>query len=395
MRAMLCAAAALPASHAAVRILESEGSGAQQTLPLRLEEGSSESALSADLKKGLQKQWLRGLDEHGESITIMAVGEAGVGKTTLFSNLFLRDLSSPPGPTHTILEQTVHFDLDGIPFSAKLVDTPGYGDALDLRRTFALATNYLDSCFSRSLAQERAIRRNPVYKREQNLGVDVILYFFPPHRAKAIDYAFLRRLQGRASIVPILSKADTMTSEELESFSQQVTTDLEKAGIQVAHPPIAIICASDIDTPPDMRGRRYPWGFAPAEREGFAHSGLPRLRRFLLIEGLLPLRETSREHYEAYRRHALRRSQMGISPIVRNLLPPAPLLLALVILPQTRKWLKLQLLPACISQLCGVTRALTGNTIGKLRFIRMPWRLRSKSLPKQTPPPPPRRSARG
>ena len=109
MRAMLCAAAALPASHAAVRILESEGSGAQQTLPLRLEEGSSESALSADLKKGLQKQWLRGLDEHGESITIMAVGEAGVGKTTLFSNLFLRDLSSPPGPTHTILEQTVHF----------------------------------------------------------------------------------------------------------------------------------------------------------------------------------------------------------------------------------------------------------------------------------------------
>ena len=141
-----------------------------------------DASLASDLKSGLQKQRLRGLDEHGDSITIMAVGEAGVGKTTLFSNLFLRDLSCPPGPTLAILEQTVHFDLDGVPFSAKLVDTPGYGDLLDLRRTFALATNYLDACFARSLAQERAIRRSATEAGTQNLGVDVILYFFasPP-----------------------------------------------------------------------------------------------------------------------------------------------------------------------------------------------------------------------
>ena len=178
-----------------------------------------DASLASDLKSGLQKQRLRGLDEHGDSITIMAVGEAGVGKTTLFSNLFLRDLSGPPGPTLAILEQTVHFDLDGVPFSAKLVDTPGYGDLLDLRRTFALATNYLDACFARSLAQERAIRRSATEAATQNLGVDVILYFFAPHRAKAIDYAFLRRLQGRAPIVPVLAKGDTAPCGEGASLT--------------------------------------------------------------------------------------------------------------------------------------------------------------------------------
>jgi hypothetical protein len=279
-------------------------------------------------------------------------------------------------------------DLDGIRFSAKLVDTPGYGDALDLRRTFALATNYLDACFSRSLAQERAIRRNPSHEREQALGVDVILYFFPPHRAKAVDYAFLRRLQGRASIVPILAKADTMTAEELELFQEQVTTDLEQAGIEVAHPPIPIICATDVTAETRMRGRGYPWGFAPSEKEGFGHSGLPRLRRFLLIEGLLPLRETSREHYEAYRRHALRRSQMGVSPLA--LVPPAPLLLALVLLPQTRHWLRRQLIPACASRVGGIVRAITHGTIGKMGFGGRG----AVSGPPRQPPPPPRRAPR-
>jgi hypothetical protein len=218
------------------------------------------------------------------------------------------------------------------------------------------------------------------------------LYFFPPHRVKAVDYAFLRRLQGRASIVPILAKADTMTSEELELFQEQVTAGLEQAGIVVAHPPIPIICATDIDVETETRGRSYPWGFAPAEKEGFDHSGLPRLRRFLLIEGLLPLRETSREHYEAYRRHALRRSQMGVSPLVRNLLPPAPLLLALVLLPQTRHWLRRQLIPACTSQLFGLARALTHGTLGKLGLGGRG--AVAFSQPPRQPPPPPRRAQR-
>jgi hypothetical protein len=107
--AVLLLATAVPLYDAAARPFGDESASRRQGLPLLLDGEASESALAVDLKRGLQKQWLRGVDEHGESITIMAVGEAGVGKTTLFSNLFLRDLSSPAGPTQTILEQTVHF----------------------------------------------------------------------------------------------------------------------------------------------------------------------------------------------------------------------------------------------------------------------------------------------
>lgn len=66
-------------------------------------------SLAAELKRGLEAQALRGLGDHGQSITIMAVGQSGLGKTTFFSNLFLRDIALTKGRTMSILEQTVHF----------------------------------------------------------------------------------------------------------------------------------------------------------------------------------------------------------------------------------------------------------------------------------------------
>ena len=72
----------------------------------------------------------------------------------------------------------------------------------------------------------------------------------------------------------------------------------------MAHPPLAVICSDELDPP--QRGRRYPWGTAASEADT-EHAQLAALRRFLLTDGLLALKQASQAHYEAFRRTTLRR----------------------------------------------------------------------------------------
>ena len=224
-----------------------------------------EASLGYQFSEGLKNQHLRSLETRGESITIMAVGESGLGKTSLMSSLFRAELLWPEQvdgePTCRIAEQTVTFDLEGVPFSAKLIDTPGYGDT-DVLKEFAVVLNRLNGGFRRMLAHERRIRRAEKQQGEIAMErVDVVLYFFAPQRCKPADVALLKQLKGKASIVPILAKADSMTSDELAHFRVQVTNALIEAKVPVAHQPIAIITA----TRPAGReplGREYPWGLA-------------------------------------------------------------------------------------------------------------------------------------
>ena len=135
-------------------------------------------------------------------------------------------------------------DMGGVPFSARLVDSPGYGDSLDLARTFSTCVRYIDGCFRAALRSEQRIRRGDARAQKQDKKlVDVVLYFFSPHRAKEIDMDFLRAMRGKASIVPVLAKADTMTTAELQDFRATVTAALESAGIEIAHSPFAVVCA--------------------------------------------------------------------------------------------------------------------------------------------------------
>ena len=301
-----------------------------------LSSGSSSQSLATEFRAGIRKQTLDALDARGESITVMVVGDSGVGKSSLLSNLFHQELDDSPGkgPTLRVTERVLNFDLGGVPFSAHLIDSPGYHDSLDLRRSIKLVTDHIDSMFAKTLANERRPHRKAESERETHKGVDVVLYFFSPHRCKEIDMLFLSKLRGRASILPILAKADTMTTDELASHRQRVSDALEKSNIETVCPPIAVICSPAGANP---RGRTYPWGVARSE-DG-VHSELPLLRRFLLIDGLLPLKAASARHYEMYRS----RSLFGIKALLKALLTPVQLLLVSMAAPPPRRWARSQL----------------------------------------------------
>ena len=327
--------------------------------------------LPSTISKGLRQQLIKELEQHGECVTIMVVGETGVGKTSLLSNLFHQQLEWPDsstsgGRTLRVQEQVVTFDMGGVPFSARLVDSPGYGDSLDLARTFSTCVRYIDGCFRAALRSEQRIRRGDARAQKQDKKlVDVVLYFFSPHRAKEIDMDFLRAMRGKASIVPVLAKADTMTTAELQDFRATVTAALESAGIEIAHSPFAVVCA-ERPAKGGRRGRAYPWGMALSE-EG-AHSELPQLRAFLLTDGLLGLREAAAAHYEAYRARRLRAQRYGVGRVLRA---SVQLGLGALCVPKSRRWVR--------GKVASV-RELAATKFNGIPFVPIP----------KLPPPPPK-----
>ena len=202
------------------------------------EDGQPNRPLSQLFRAGIERQRLRALETEGESITIMTVGDAGLGKTSLLSSLFRSELTWPEVSKGSggarIAEQTVGFDLDGLPFNAHLVDTKGLGD-FDPRSSFGLVTRRVEFGLRRTLQQELRInraakassvpgaRKEPWSTTAQGQIVDVVIYFFAPHRCRRSDLALLRQLRGKVSILPVLAKADSMTADELERFRAEVS----------------------------------------------------------------------------------------------------------------------------------------------------------------------------
>lgn len=321
--------------------------GGADEIPLIEGDQKSPFLVMPEFRQGLARQYQGRLESQGEGITVMVVGESGTGKTSLLGNLFQLhssikwdDDDEPGARTTRVRERTISFQMtddaraarlgkSGMPFTARLVDSPGWGDTLSLKRSFGIVTKYIDAQFAAALKAERMVNRPMPNEGAQGMRpVDVVLYVFAPHRCKEIDMHFLRLLSKRVEVVPILAKADTMTSLELARFKQEVTDALANAGITVLHPPLAIICGeisaersarAERKYPEDVidkHGRRYPWGIALAEHES-PHSQLPTLRKLLLTDGLLHLQKASERRYEEYRRRAL---GMGIVRHARQLM---------------------------------------------------------------------------
>eukprot|EP00466_Bigelowiella_natans_P014251 jgi/Bigna1/126593/aug1.3_g1301 len=303
---------------ASPRIYDRGAGGGSQDIA-RVSNGASNSALDSDaipaqlsVREGLLGQRIQDLESHGESVTIMCVGESGVGKSTLLSNIFTVPIvHSVPKPTVKIVETSVKFECDGIPITVHLIDTPGYGDGMDIRKSFSYVKDYLEAKFQQSLKRETQIERQDRHSLDTSLGVDAILYFFSPHRCKTVDLEFLKSIQGYATIIPILAKADTMTADELAEFRSTVIKKLKATGIKVFHSPFAIISSPYVVRSHQnsrgelIHGREYPWGTAESENE--LHSDLPALRRCLITEGLSELHEATRRYYERYRAMQLTR----------------------------------------------------------------------------------------
>ncbi|XP_056414504.1 septin-4-like isoform X2 [Hyla sarda] len=267
----------------------------------------------------------------GFEFTLMVAGESGLGKSTLINSLFLTDLyrgRQLPSPeervtqTIEIVKQTVDIQEKGVRLRLTVVDTPGYGDAINNEECWKPVADYIDQQFEQYFRDESGLNR----KNLQDTRVHCCLYFLSPlgHGMRPLDIEFLRALQDRVNIVPILGKADSLTPKELIQKKQRIREELDHYGIRIYQFPD---CDSDQDEEfkiQDMelkksipfavigsntivevngkrvRGRLYPWGVVEVENE--QHCDFVKLRTMLVRTHMQDLKDVTREtHYENYR----------------------------------------------------------------------------------------------
>ncbi|XP_058797011.1 septin-1 isoform X2 [Phymastichus coffea] len=276
----------------------------------------------------------------GFEFTLMVVGESGLGKSTLVNSLFLTDLYPERViPTATAITElskktnqivkldasTVEIEERGVKLRLTVVDTPGYGDAIDNSDSFRAIIQYIDDQFERFLRDESGLnRRNIVDNR-----VHCCFYFISPfgHGLKPLDIEFMKQLHNKVNIVPVIAKADVLTKKEMLRLKKRVLDEIEENGIKIYPLPD---CDSDEDEDykeqvkqlkeavpfavcgsttllevkgRKVRGRLYPWGVVEVENPD--HCDFIKLRT-MLITHMQDLQEVTQEvHYENYRSERL------------------------------------------------------------------------------------------
>ena len=101
----------------------------------------------------------------GFEFTLMVVGETGLGKSTLMNSMFLTDIYSPsyPGPSQR-LKKTVSVETSkvmlkegGVNLTLTIVDTPGFGDAVDNSDCWSPVLSYVESQYEAFLEAETKV----------------------------------------------------------------------------------------------------------------------------------------------------------------------------------------------------------------------------------------------
>uniref|UniRef100_A0A8C6K5U0 Septin-type G domain-containing protein n=1 Tax=Nothobranchius furzeri TaxID=105023 RepID=A0A8C6K5U0_NOTFU len=272
----------------------------------------------------------------GFDFTLMVAGESGLGKSTLVNSLFLTDLykdrkllNAEERITQTveITKHTVDIEEKGVKLKLTIVDTPGFGDAVNNTECWKSVADYIDQQFEQYFRDESGLNR----KNIQDNRVHCCLYFISPfgHGLRPLDVEFMRALHEKVNIVPILAKADTLTPIEVKKKKFKVRPfllkeEIEQYGIKIYQfpdcdsdedeefkqqdlelkesIPFAVIGSNTVVEAKGkrVRGRLYPWGIV--EVENSTHCDFIKLRNMLVRTHMQDLKDVTREtHYENYR----------------------------------------------------------------------------------------------
>ncbi|XP_067001930.2 septin-7 isoform X1 [Anabrus simplex] len=275
----------------------------------------------------LPNQVYRKAVKKGFDFTLMVVGESGLGKSTLINSMFLADIYSNeyPGPSHRI-KKTVQVETskvllkeNGVNLTLTVVDTPGFGDAVDNSNCWQPIIDYIESKYEEYLNAESRVNRKTLLDNR----VHCCLYFIAPsgHGLKPLDVEFMQRLHDKVNIIPVIAKSDTMTPDECSHFKKQILNEISQHKIKIYEfpdsedeeefkinkslkdrVPFAVVGSNtviEVDGK-KLRGRKYPWGVA--EVENLEHCDFIALRNMLIRTHLQDLKDvTNNVHYENFR----------------------------------------------------------------------------------------------
>ncbi|KAJ1094074.1 hypothetical protein NDU88_007159 [Pleurodeles waltl] len=293
----------------------------------------------------------------GFDFTLMVAGESGLGKSTLVNSLFLTDLYKDRkllnaeeriNQTVEIVKHTVDIEEKGVKLKLTIVDTPGFGDAVNNTECWKAITDYVDQQFEQYFRDESGLNR----KNIQDNRVHCCLYFISPfgHGLRPVDVAFMKALHEKVNIVPLIAKADCLIPSEIRKLKERIREEIDKFGIKVYQfpecdsdeddefkqqdrelkesAPFAVIGSNTVVEAKGqrVRGRLYPWGIVEVENQ--AHCDFVKLRNMLIRTHMHDLKDVTCDvHYENYRAQCIQQmtSKLTQDNRIESPLPMLPL----------------------------------------------------------------------
>ncbi|MEQ2247436.1 Septin-7 [Ilyodon furcidens] len=248
---------------------------------------------------------------------------ATVGRSSSVRGPSTEPLANEEGAGGQVEQSKVLIKEGGVHLLLTIVDTPGFGDAVDNSNCWQPVTDHIDSKFEDFLNAESRVNR----RQMPDSRVHCCLYFIAPsgHGLKPLDTEFMKRLHEKVNIIPLIAKADTMTPEECQQFKKQIMKEIHEHKIKIYdfpetdvdeemkmirkikdRLPLAVVGSNTIIevNGKRVRGRQYPWGVA--EVENGDHCDFTILRNMLIRTHMQDLKDvTNNVHYENYRSRKL------------------------------------------------------------------------------------------
>uniref|UniRef100_H3A5S7 Septin-7 n=1 Tax=Latimeria chalumnae TaxID=7897 RepID=H3A5S7_LATCH len=211
----------------------------------------------------------------------------------------------------------------GVKVKLTIVDTPGFVDAIDNTDCWKSMTEYIDQQFEQYFRDESGLNR----KNIQDNRVHCFLYFISPyeHGLRPLDVEFIKAIHHKVSIVPIITKADTLTPAKIKKMKQgrklnnkieehdiniyqfpdcdsDEDEEFKKQGMELKDSiPLAVIGSNSTIKNKDraVRGPLYPWGVV--EVNNLSHCDFVKLWNMLIQTQMQDLKDVMEEvHYENY-----------------------------------------------------------------------------------------------
>ncbi|KAM4708642.1 septin-5 isoform 3-T3 [Discoglossus pictus] len=316
----------------------------QRTYPMKLKDQEKQYVGFATLPNQVHRKSVK----KGFDFTLMVAGESGLGKSTLVNSLFLTDLYKDRkllnaeeriNQTVEIVKHTVDIEEKGVKLKLTIVDTPGFGDAVNNTECWKAITDYIDQQFEQYFRDESGLNR----KNIQDNRVHCCLYFISPfgHGLRPVDVVFMKALHEKVNIVPLIAKADCLIPSEIRKLKERIREEIEKFGIKVYQfpecdsdedddfkqqdkelkesAPFAVIGSNTVVEARGqrVRGRLYPWGIVEVENQ--SHCDFVKLRNMLIRTHMHDLKDVTCDvHYENYRAQCIQQMTSCGAPIVAN-----------------------------------------------------------------------------
>lgn len=252
----------------------------------------------------------------GETFTLMVAGRASTGKTTFINTLFgtqLIESTLNGGTTTNISINKFKLIENGFQLNLTTIDTPGFGNKINNKFNWIPICNFIDEQFRNYLFQlEQPDRTKLVDNR-----VHCCLYFIELNGSSLtpLDIILMQHISKRVNLIPVISKSDILSKQELNQFKILIKHQLKFHKINICELilddfvrdkiyesiPFAIIGTNNFDNKP--LSRKYIWGTVDIENNSNCDYLL--LKKVLLSENMLDLISSTESCFDNYRLECL------------------------------------------------------------------------------------------